>query len=145
MKKYVLDASIILKWVLGDRKEPDHEKAISLLDAWASGIVEIGVPSLWTYEIANLLGREFPQDALQKMKLLLNLNLHVVESTEQSYQMCFRWMQENHVTFYDASYLAAAYAIDAILLTGDEKFCKKMENDKRICLLKDWDFLTLNA
>jgi predicted nucleic acid-binding protein len=52
-------------------------------------------------------------------------------------QQCFAWMKEHQVTFYDAAYLAAAYATDAVLLTGDEKFREKMKNDDRICLLKN--------
>ena len=42
MKKYIVDASVILKWVLEKEKEPDHDKATGLLHAWVSGEVGIG-------------------------------------------------------------------------------------------------------
>jgi len=137
MKKYIVDASIILKWVLEKEKEPDHDKAAGLLCTWVSGSVGIAAPSLWTYEVANILGRALPDEADQKMKLLLDLKIDAVDCSEQMIRQCFTWMKEHRVTFYDAVYLAAAYAIDAVLLTGDEKFCEKMKNDNRICLLKD--------
>jgi predicted nucleic acid-binding protein len=137
MKKYVVDASVILKWALEKEKEPDHDKATGLLHAWVSGAVGIGAPSLWTYEVANILGRALPDEASQKMKLLLDLEISVVDCSEQMIRQCFTWMKEHQITFYDAAYLAAAYATDAVLLTSDEKFCEKMKNDDRICLLKD--------
>lgn len=140
MKKYIVDASIILKWVLEKVKEPDHDKATGLLHVWLSGTVLIAAPSLWTYEVANILGRALPDEANQKMKLLLDLQIAVVDCSEKMIQQCFGWMKEHQVTFYDAVYLAAAYASDAVLLTSDEKFHEKMRNDDRICLLKNLSF-----
>jgi len=137
MKKYIVDASIILKWVLEKENEPDHDKAAGLLHTWVSGVVGIAAPGLWTYEVANILGRALPDEADQKMKLLLDLKIEAVDCSEQMIRQCFTWMKEHQVTFYDAVYLAAAYAIDAVLLTSDEKFREKMKNDSRMCLLKD--------
>jgi len=34
MQRYVIDASVILKWVLGDERESDQDKALDLLNAW---------------------------------------------------------------------------------------------------------------
>ena len=42
----------------------------------------------------------------------------------------------------DASYLAVAFDLPAILITADEKFAKKMKKMDRICLLK---FLDLDS
>jgi predicted nucleic acid-binding protein len=137
MKKYIVDASVILKWVLEKEKEPDHDKATGLLHDWVSGAVRIAAPGLWTYEVANILGRALPDEAGEKMKLLLDLQINAVDCSEQMIRQCFAWMKEHQVTFYDAVYLAAAYEIDAALLTGDDKFREKMRNDERICLLKD--------
>ncbi len=139
MKQYIVDASVILKWVLEKEKEVDHDKATGLLHAWVSGAVRIAAPGLWTYEVANILGRVLPDEAGQKMKLLLDLQISVVDCSEQMISQCFAWMKERQVTFYDAVYLAAAYEIDAALLTSDDKFREKMRNDERIYLLKDLD------
>jgi len=140
MKKYIVDASIILKWVLEKEEEPDHDKATGLLHDWLRGAIGIAAPNLWTYEVANILGRALPDEASQKMKLLLDLQIDVVDCSEQMIQQCFAWMKEHQITFYDAAYLAAAYATDAVLLTSDEKFREKMKNDDRICLLKNLSF-----
>ena len=138
MKKYIVDASIILKWVLEKENELDHDKATGLLHDWLRGAIGIAAPSLWTYEVANILGRALPDEASQKMKLLQDLQIAVLDCSEQMIQQCFTWMKEHQVTFYDAAYLAAAYATDAVLLTSDEKFREKMKNDDRICLIAEF-------
>ena len=95
-------------------------------------------PSLWIYEVANILGRALPGEASQKINLLLNLQISEIDCSEQMIDQCLTWMKEQKVTFYDAVYLAAAYATDAVLLTSDVKFFGKMKNDHRIALLSGW-------
>lgn len=137
--KYVTDASVILKWVIGDENEPDQMKAMQLLSAWAAGSVTISAPILWQYEVGNFLGRELPEEAEAKMALLLNLKVRDIELTDNIYRLCFAWMKKYKVTFYDAAYLAIAYDIQATLVTADEKFVKKMEKIDCLCLLRNID------
>jgi len=139
MKGYVVDASVILKWVLGDEREEDQDKARELLNAWVDGRVDLSVPKLWQYEVGNFLGREIPEYATEKMKLLLSLGIKSVHLNEDMCFQCLTWMQKNRVTFYDASYLAVAYEIKGTLITADERFIKKMGEIDRICLLKHLD------
>ena len=137
MKKYVVDASIIIKWVLGDEREPDHDIAMNLLNFWTEGNAEISSPVLWQYEVANFLGRALNNEAGEKINILLDLNIGSVELTENMFHQCFTWMKENSVTFYDAAYLSAAVELGGTLITADEKFANKMKKNKAICLLKN--------
>ena len=139
MKNFVVDASVILKWVLGDEKEPDHDKALGLLNAWIEGDVELSAPTLWQYEVGNFLGRNLKGEAIEKIDLLLNLNIKVVAFTNSMFRQCFSWMKQNKVTFYDASYLAVTVAVQGTLITADEDFVKKMGKTDRICLLSKID------
>lgn len=84
----MLDASVILKWVLGSRREPD-QKAIGLLNAWAAGSITISAPPLRQYEVGNFLGRELSDEAFDKMALLSGLNIKNVGLSENAYQSCF--------------------------------------------------------
>jgi predicted nucleic acid-binding protein len=136
MKNYVVDASVIIKWVLGDEKEPDHEKAMGLLNAWGEGDADISAPKLWQYEVGNFLGRSIEEEASEKMDILLNLNIKGIELTENMFRQCFSWMRDNDVPLYDGCYLATAFEVDGVLVTADEKFVNKMKKTKRICLLK---------
>lgn len=136
-REYVADASVILKWVLGSQREPDQRHAIALLNAWAAGSIAISAPTLWQYEVGNFLGRELPEEAAEKMALLFNLNMRNIVLSENTYKLCFDWMRNKGVTFYDAVYLAAAYEIQAVMVTADERFIKKMGIVDNLCLLKD--------
>lgn len=137
MKNYVVDASVIIKWVAGDEREPDHEKATDLLNEWSEGYADISAPMLWQYEVGNFLGRSLNDEASEKMDILLDLNIKQIEFTEKMFRQCFTWMKNHPITFYDASYLAAAFEVEGLLITADEKFVNKMKKMKNICLLKD--------
>jgi predicted nucleic acid-binding protein len=135
MDRYVMDASVILKWVIGKDQEPDQPRATSLLKAWGEGRVELLAPTLWQFEVGNFLGREYPQEATALMKSLLDLKILEVPMTEVVCQRCFDWMTKNKVTFYDAAYLSAAIEIKGRLITADEKFLQKMDRMETICLI----------
>lgn len=137
MKTYVVDASVILKWVLGDEREADQEHAMALLHAWGEGRCELAAPSLWVYEAGNILGRLLDKAAQEKMEMLLGLGIQSIEPTPGMTKMIFSWMTKNAVTFYDAAYLAAAHGCDAVLVTADQAFARKMGDDKHLCLLQD--------
>ncbi|MFP3867820.1 MAG: type II toxin-antitoxin system VapC family toxin [Desulfobacteraceae bacterium] len=139
MSRYVVDASVMLKWVLNDNCEPDQDRARKLLDAWMKGRIELAAPSLWQYEVGNFLGRKLPQEAEGKFGLLLDLKVNSLELNENMYRLCFTWMRQNQVTFYDAVYLAVAWAIQGTLVTADAKFVNKMKKIGGLCLLQDLD------
>ena len=137
MKKYVVDASVILKWVLGDEQEADQSSAMKLLNAWGEGRCELAAPSLWIYETGNILGRLLNEDAQEKMELLMGLGIQNAECTPAMSTMIFSWMREKKVTFYDAAYLAAAHNLNAVLVTADQSFARKMGDVQGLCLLQN--------
>jgi len=139
MKNYVVDASVILKWVVGNERESDYEKTMAILETWTGGDIELSAPILWQYEVGSFLGRSLQYEAMDKMNLLLNLNIRNVALTNDMVNRCFSWMRQKKVTFYDASYLAVAFEIKGTLITADEKFTDEMGKTNRICLLKNLD------
>ena len=56
----VPDASVILKWVLEKSSEPDQVQARWLQEAILTDQVEIRLPTLWRFEVANVLGLKRP-------------------------------------------------------------------------------------
>jgi len=52
--KYILDASVALKWVL---PEPDSAKAVALRDDFHHGIHQLLAPDVYPIEIAHALTR----------------------------------------------------------------------------------------
>ncbi len=74
MKVIVPDASIILKWVLGEDEE-GQDRAIELLKGWLNQEYEFILPSLWIYEVGNVLGLKRPKDAEKILGLLLGYSM----------------------------------------------------------------------
>lgn len=138
-RQYVVDASVILKWILGDEHEADQGKAMQLLHTWVEGNVTISAPTLWQFEVGNVLGRVIPEEAPEKMNLIVDLNIRSIALTDHVCRLCFNWMKTKGVTFYDAAYLAVAYDIQAMLVTADERFVKKIGKSDHLCLLKSID------
>jgi predicted nucleic acid-binding protein len=136
--RIVVDASVILKWVLGSDREPDHGCALRILDDWAADRIELMVPSLWEYEVGNILGRELRHEAFQKMMLLRNLGMIHEPLNEEMIGLCFQWMDQLAVTFYDASYLALAVVLEGRLVTADRRFAQRMARPDRILLVSDY-------
>ena len=63
--RVVLDASVILKWLLGDPgREPDSEQATALVRALVIGELEILEPFHWLAEVAAVLSRLSPESAV---------------------------------------------------------------------------------
>jgi len=56
---FVPDASVILKWVLRF-KEDSAEKALLLRNAFLADKCRLVVPSLWLFEVGNILGMKEP-------------------------------------------------------------------------------------
>lgn len=53
-KRYVADASVILKW-FSQTGESELGKAIRLRDDYKDGTIELYAPELLVYEVANVL------------------------------------------------------------------------------------------
>jgi len=48
----ILDASVILKWFI---EEKDTDKALKIRDDYVAGKIDIEIPDLLIYELANVL------------------------------------------------------------------------------------------
>jgi predicted nucleic acid-binding protein len=135
----VPDASVILKWIDRLPGEKDRERADVLLDAWLIGRLEIVVPPLWAFEVANVLGREDPLGAGPIMEELLGYRFEEADPTPELCRAAFGLMKAFRVTFYDAVYHAVALLRKGVLVTADEGYFRKARNKGRVVLLRDWD------
>ncbi len=122
----VLDASVILKWVLDAEAEPGHVAAHRLLERWQQGELNLLVPSLWLYEVGNVLCLKRPTDASEALAALCDLDLHEVALNRRLVQRTITLAQSHGLTFYDASYLAVAEDENAVLVTADARFYRRL-------------------
>ena len=135
MKIFVLDASVILKWVLGEDEE-GQDRAIELLNGWLGQEHEFILPSLWVYEVGNVLGLKRSKDAEKILGLLLEYEFKEYRNTNKLVDLTFKLMKEFiGVTFYDAIYHALALLEKGILVTADKEYFKKAKNMGGIILI----------
>jgi predicted nucleic acid-binding protein len=137
--KIVPDASIILKWVLPRENEPYSRQAHAISQAFYDNEIDLIVPSLWVYEVGNVLTVKYPEVARVLLTHLVNLNIPVAHLSSSQIELTIRLVALHAVTFYDASYHALAVTTGALFVTADEKFLRKVSNDKFCQHIRDWN------
>ncbi|GJL55341.1 MAG: hypothetical protein NPIRA02_24730 [Nitrospirales bacterium] len=138
----VPDASVILKWVLEKGEGVEVSTALDLQSAFVAGELELQVPTLWKYEVGNVLGLKQPQLASELMKALLDYELTEVALTSTYCQAVLKLMEEvKGVTFYDSCYHVLAIQTMGVYVTADKSYVKRASRKGSIRLLADWDML----
>ncbi len=134
MKVYVPDASVILKWVIGE--EEDADGAFTLLNGWLHQEHEFIVPTLWRYEVGNVLGLKRPKEADAILTLLVEYHFDETAISDEMSRIAFSLMRDHRgVTFYDACYHAVAIARKGVMVTADRTYYAKVKSKGGIMLV----------
>jgi predicted nucleic acid-binding protein len=133
----VPDASVIVKWTLPGGAEPAAERALGVLAEWQAGEVDLVVPSLWRYEVANVLARKAPRNAVDLLEGLLALDLPTVDLDTnllgEALNIALRFVG---ASVYDAAYHALALGVGGTFLTADEVYFRRTRRLGGIELLR---------
>jgi predicted nucleic acid-binding protein len=124
----VLDSSVALKWIFADEEGTEHAERIR--DGHVSGKNEIAVPSLFFYEIANILATKVKlsaEKAQEAFELISAFEFNVYELDNSEYIEAMSLAGEHRVSVYDASYHVLASRLGCRFLTADLKFCDKVK------------------
>ena len=139
MNRYVIDASVAVKWY-SRANEEESAKADRLLDLYGQGDVDLVAPSLICYELGNAL-RYNPNFSVQDVKRAMGdfLQLQIVLEPpaghlDSAIDLAFRYS----LTVYDAVYAAVSSSLGIPLITADYKFCAKLKDLPLIAALKDF-------
>lgn len=120
MVPMVLDCSAVLAWFFEDERDAD---ALRLIDALGS--VRAHVPSLWPYEIANVMlvaerrGRLKAASITEGLDAIEALDI-VIEPGKMIERELIELARQNNLSVYDASYLALALHLKLPLATRDK-------------------------
>lgn len=134
MELIVPDAFVILKWVLRN-DEPSREKSLLILYGWLEGKYEIILPSLWFFEVGNIISRREPKLALDIMKRLMEYKFTEIKLTESVVNLILELVRGKGVTFYDASYHATAIQKKGRFITADRDYFDRVKDSGYIQLV----------
>lgn len=139
MNAAVLDTCIIFKW-LHRLDEEDVDAALLLRDAWLGGALDITVPDLLVYELANTLRYKEPlepedADAVLSGFWSLGMELHPVDEaiSRSAVQLAHRF----DISAYDAAFLALALELSIPLFTADRTLHRKAGGGQSVILLSE--------
>jgi predicted nucleic acid-binding protein len=119
--KYVLDASVALKWVL---PEAGSERAISLGHDFKNGIHELVAPDSLPLEVAHALTRAErrgiiqPPDGMQRFRSISSM-LPQLHSCLKLLPRAFEISSQMKIGLYDCLYVALAEREQCTLVTAD--------------------------
>jgi predicted nucleic acid-binding protein len=135
----VLDASVILKWLLEDpAREPDTEKAFALVESVVSGRLEILQPVHWLAEVAAVAARLVPQTAVGDVEMLAAFEFATTDSPTVIRRATNLAIETNHHLFDTLYHAVALEYDDALLVTADDRYYGKAEGYGAIRTLHDW-------
>lgn len=135
----VIDASVILKWVLPADAEAYQNQAFALADAIFDRRSSVALPDLWYFEVGNTLSRKYPDQANDDLAdLRVQLASFVRPMTMQWQSRILDLTARYPVTFHDASYHALAIVLQGTFITADEKYLAAADEAGHMLHLKDF-------
>ncbi len=119
---FVLDTSVLIKWFC---VEELTETALEFRQRYAEGNVEIVVPDLVLYEIANALRYNkilAEDDVKMAVYSVIQLGIDIIVPTKNILNAAISFAFNLGVTVYDAYFLALAKELNFVCVTADERF-----------------------
>lgn len=134
----VLDASVVIKWFFrDDPKEQHSQQALEILQAVASGEVQLVQPPHFMAEVSAVLSREKPEQAQVDIADLLSVEWRVAESDAIYATASELAVALSHHLFDTLYHAAALHQANAVLVTADVRYFNKALHMGRIALLED--------
>ena len=136
----VLDASVILKWLLADPvRESDTRKAFDLIETVVSGGLEILQPVHWLAEVAAVAARLVPETAVDDVEMLAAFEFPTTDSPTVMRRATSLAIDSTHHLFDTLYHAVALEHEDALLITADERYYEKAKGYGTIRTLQAWE------
>lgn len=136
--KLVVDASVAVKWFLPDEsREPDADRAATLLRAVRDGAVDLIEPPHWLAEVIAVLTRLRPEIAAEAVDLMDAMEIDTAVDAEL-YKRASRIARQLDQHLFDTLYHALALEHDAVLVTADGRYLRKAAQLGNVIALDEW-------
>lgn len=129
--KYVLDASVAVKWVL---PEADSAKALSLRDDYRKGIHQLLAPDIFKVEAAHALTRAerrkilLQGEAINRMVLLMQ-SRPLLRPFSSLLPRAMDISSQQRIGVYDCLYVALAEREQCKIVTADQRVLSLFPKD----------------
>lgn len=136
INKAVLDASVVIKWFR--TLEVDCQKASLLREKFLHEELNIAIPELLLYEIANVLRYKpdlIASDVISVIQSVLRMKLEIKPLLLSTLSSAIFLGYQYNITVYDAIYLSLAQEIGYSFITADEKLYEKIKEMEFVHLL----------
>ena len=138
MVKIVIDASVLVKWYVG---EIHSDKALVLRDKHVNGEVDLAAPVLISYETLNALKYTglFSTKELKEIAISIqNYGISLYGLEGRTTELTIDAVEKNDITVYDGAYLGLAMSLGAEFITADQKLIDRLRGDyaKTVKLLR---------
>ena len=135
----VLDASVILKWLLQDpAREADTARASGLVESIILNRVEILQPVHWLAEVAAVIARLSPQTAIEDVELLAAMQFPTSDQPNVIRRATALAIETEHHLFDTLYHAVALEHESATFITADDRYLEKSGRYGRIVALRDW-------
>jgi predicted nucleic acid-binding protein len=135
----VVDASVVIKWLLQDpEREAGTDKATRLMEQITNGDQVALQPPHWLAEVGAVLARETPDTAAEDVVMLSALELPATDDPavlRRGVELATELKQHLFDTFYHAVALATP---ETTLITADERYLRAARAKGRIVHLMEW-------
>ena len=139
MTRFVVDASVALKWFFCSRDdEADVQAALRLLRGVRDGQLSLLQPPHFLAEVGAVLVRESADTAVASWRDLLDIEMQVVE-TSAIYERAMALARRHRHHLFDTLYHAVALEMgQAVLVTADLVYARKAQSDGCIMTLSEF-------
>lgn len=142
MRQYVVDASIVVKWVLCG--EPYEQNSVRLKKDYLSGIISLSAPSFVVQEVANSLWtaitrrRILQEDAQEALKVLQGMRINLRDFSWVEISEALDIACKFNLPIYDASYLLLSEKLNTEVVTADDELYQKANSHFKVLHIKDY-------
>jgi len=143
LKKYVVDASVAVKWLI---PEEHSECAMKLLDDWFEEGLELNAPELLRLEVTNALTKYVErrvidaEKAQEGFEIFREIMLSYVEEDWPLIEDALKASMSTGLSIYDAVYFALAKRLEATLITADRRLVDKVKSEINVEDIRDSKF-----
>jgi len=136
----VIDASVIVKWLLRDpQREAGTDKATQLMERVANGEQPVLQPTHWIVEVGAVLARESSGTAVDDIGMLTALELPTTDDPEvlrRGLELAMELKQHLFDTYYHGVALGTS---ECTLITADERYLRAARTKGKIVHLMEWE------